>query len=285
MDSSCLQGDQGAVVDAAAELPRPPARPPELIGQQVRPHGGRVPHGAQPKAPHGRRDRRGEGEEVDGVGRQERSRVVGDPGRAVGRAGPCRHEGGKLGVPHADPRAQVLRHGVQESADEAGLAAVELLQAVQADVGRARLRPLHPVADPLQGGEDLLVHPLVGGLVGLQDGGVGVAGQGLLQGHPRGHSRGGGEGVDDHGPPPGAVDDDGGGSLQLGLSSQLDLGPEVGDEHAGDLHGGSLAAWSGGKPWEGDDREHMFSRQLAHGAEQREAVISDDKQGPAILCC
>ena len=112
-----------------------------------------------------------------------------------------RHEGGKLGMSHADPRAQVLRHGVQQSAHEAGLAAVELLQAVQADVGRARLRPLHPVADPLQGGEDLLVHPLVGGLVGLQDDGAGVARQGLLQGHAHRNPRRCGEGVDDHGPP------------------------------------------------------------------------------------
>ena len=54
------------------------------------------------------------------------------------------HEGGKLGMPHADPRTQVLRHGVQEGAHEAGLAAVELLQAVQADVGCARLRPPPP---------------------------------------------------------------------------------------------------------------------------------------------
>ena len=211
------------------------------------------------------------------MGRQEGRRVVGDPGRAVGRAGAGCHEGGKLGVSHADPRAQVLRHGVQQGAHEPGLAAVELLQAVQADVGRARLRPLHAVADPLQGGEDLLVHPLVGGLVGLQDDGVGVAGQGLLQGHAHRNPRRGGESVDDHGPPPGAVDDDGGGGLQVGLSSQLDLGPEVGDEHAGDLHGGSLTAWSGGRPWEGDDREHMFSRQPSHGTKARER--SDDDFG------
>ena len=37
-----------------------------------------------------------------------------------------------------------------------------------------KVRPLHPVADPLKGGQRLLEHPPVGGFVGLKDHGAGV---------------------------------------------------------------------------------------------------------------
>ena len=40
-----------------------------------------------------------------------------------------------------------------------------------------------------------------------------------------------GEGVDDHGPSRRAVDDNGGPVPQVRLPQQLDLGPQMGDEH------------------------------------------------------
>ena len=111
------------------------------------------------------------------------------------------------------------------------------LEAVETHVGRAQLRPLHPVADPLQGGERLLEYAPVGGLVRLQHGRVRAPRESLLQRHARDHPGGGREGVHHQGLPLGAVDDHGGALPQVGLPSQLDLGSEVADEHAGDPQG------------------------------------------------
>ena len=44
---------------------------------------------------------------------------------------------GNLGFSYACPRGHVLRYGVKECIDQAGLAAVQALKAVKSDVGRA----------------------------------------------------------------------------------------------------------------------------------------------------
>ena len=58
----------------------------------------------------------------------------------------------------------------------------------RAHVGRARLRPLHPIAHPLQGGERLPEHASVGGLVRLQHRCLRMPRKRLLQRHSRHHS-------------------------------------------------------------------------------------------------
>ena len=72
--------------------------------------------------------------------------------------------------------SQILGHGVEECVDQPGLTAVEVFKAVQSDVGRPQFGPFHPVADLLQGGQDLGEHPVVMGLICFQDKGVGLDG-------------------------------------------------------------------------------------------------------------
>ena len=99
----------------------------------------------------------------------------------------------------------------------------------------------------------------VGGLVRLNDGGLGMARQGLLQRHARGHPHGGREEVDDHRPAAGVVDDDGGPAAEMRLPSQLDPCPQVCDEHAGDPQGASSVTRVPGTTGDEDNREQKFS--------------------------
>ena len=85
-------------------------------------------------------------------------------------------------------------------------------------------------------------HLPVGGLVGFQDDSAWLAGEGLLLRHPRRYTDHRREGVDDQRPALGAVHNDGGGLLKIGVVSELHLGPQVGDEHTGDPQGTSLAS-------------------------------------------
>ena len=143
------KGDEGAFVDAAGEVPRPSARPPELVEEEVPLHRGHVSHGMEAEAAHGGLHVRGDGQEVDEVGRKEGGRVRWDPGRArpLGRSG-C-DEGRELGVGRANPRGKVSGNGLQQGGDNPVLAAVEGFEAVQARVGLPQLRSFHAVADSL----------------------------------------------------------------------------------------------------------------------------------------
>ena len=72
-----------------------------------------------------------------------------------------------------------------------------------------------------------------------------------------------GEGVDDHGPSRRAFDDNGGPVPQVRLPQQLDLGPQVGDEHTGNPHEARLLTDGFGLEAREnvDCREHMFFTQ------------------------
>ena len=59
------------------------------------------------------------------------------------------------------------------------------LQPVDADIGRAELGCLDPVAHPLEGSEHLVEDPAVVRLVGIEHDGARLAGHGLLQHHAR----------------------------------------------------------------------------------------------------
>ena len=149
---------------------------------------------------------------------------------------------------HSDPGPQVLGDGVQQGVHQPGLAAVQGLQPVQAHVGGSQFRFLHPVADSLEGLQDPPENPPVVGLVRLQDRPADLAGEGLLRGHPRRDALGGREVVDDQHPALGAQGDHDGQLSQVGMPPHLQLGPEVGDEHAGDTPVCSIGVRSGGFP-------------------------------------
>ena len=117
----------------------------------------------------------GDGQQVYRVGREEGPDVLGDLARAERLGGPGGDEGRELGARHADARGQVGGDGVQQRADDAGLPAVQPLQTVHLHVGGPKLRALDTIADRLKGGEHPAEDLAVGGLVGLDDGGVGVA--------------------------------------------------------------------------------------------------------------
>ena len=253
-----FHGNQGAVVDAAGALPCPSARRPEPVVERPLRHGGHVAHGAQAEALEAGLHFEGDGQQVYRVGREEGPDVLGDLACAERLGGPGGDEGRELGVRHADARGQVGGDGVQQGADDPGLPSVEPLQTVHLYVGGPKLRALDTVADRLKGGEHPAEDLAVGGLVGFDDDGVGVARQRLLQRHARGHAGGGREEVDDHGPAARAVDDDGGLAVEVRLPPQLDLRPQVRDEHAGDPHDASSVAKSRNDRAE-DDRERTFS--------------------------
>ena len=196
--------------------------------------------------------------EVDGAGREEGGRLGGNGGGLHPPARAGGNEGGELRLGHAHPGRQVAGDGLAQGAYERALAAVQGLQTVEADVGRAQFRPLHPIADSLQGAEHLLEHAPAGGLVRLQHGRVRAPRERLFQGHAGDHRGGGREGVDDKGLPRGAVDDHGRALPQVGLASQLDLGPEMGDEHAGDPQGVPPMASSGSDELRVHLIEHTF---------------------------
>ena len=129
--------------------------------------------------------------------------------------------------------ARLLGDGVEEGVNQPGLATVQALKAVQPDIGRTQFsRSLHPVAYPLQGGENLCEHPAVVGLVGFQDKGrSGWMGRGpLLRYIPEGYVTGVGPEVDHQRSSSGALYDDCGDVLQVGMVAHLDLGSKVGDE-------------------------------------------------------
>ena len=69
--------------------------------------------------------------------------------------------------------------------DHPALAAVQPLEAVDADVGDARPCAFHAVADLLEGGEHAPEHPLVRRFVCVEDDGPRVAGERFLQRHAR----------------------------------------------------------------------------------------------------
>ena len=116
------------------------------------------------------------GKKVDGVGREEGSRIRGDPGGPLGPAHPGCNESGELALSQSYPWMEVLGYGVVQGADQPGLAPVHALQSVKAHIGCAQLRSLHPVADALEGCEYALEHFLIRGLVCFKDDGVRVMG-------------------------------------------------------------------------------------------------------------
>ena len=237
-----FQGNQGSVVNAPGEFPRPLTLRAEAVDERFLLHGRHVAQGVQAKATHLLPGCRGKGQQVNGVRREEMSHLRGNPDRPHGLAGSGRHVSRKLGLSHADAGRQVPGHRVQQGRHQPGLAAVHGLQTVQPHVGRTQFRRFHPVADPLQGEEHPVELPPVGRFIGFQNGPVGLAGQGLLQGHSGGHVGRGREMVDDQGPAPGAVNDDDGTVLQVGLPPHLYPGPQMGGQDAGDLHVASSRA-------------------------------------------
>ena len=174
IDSSNGRGHDGSVVHSVAEPPCPTAITSEPVDERVFPHGSEVPHRAQSEAAHLGLRGGADGKQADGVWGEEGVCVVGNPGRSVCLARPRRHEGGELGVRHADARVKVRGHRVQQGGDDSGLAVVEPFETVQADIGRAEFRPIDAVADSLQGREHLPEDPAVVRLVGVQNDGVRV---------------------------------------------------------------------------------------------------------------
>ena len=134
---------------------------------------------------------------------------------------------------------------LMRGADDAGLSAVELLQAVEAHVCGAEVRFLDAIPDGLEGGEHAPERPAVGWFVRVYDGGFGLPGQGLPESHAGKDAPCGRQRVNDQGPAAGAVYDDGGGLCQVRLSLDLHPGPQVGDEYAGDPQAPSCASWCG----------------------------------------
>ena len=65
--------------------------------------------------------------------------------------------------------ARSCGHAVQQCVDQPSFATVQALKAVQPDIGSTQLRSLHPVADPLQEGENLCEYPAVVRLLGFED--------------------------------------------------------------------------------------------------------------------
>ena len=234
-----FHGRQGAVVNAMAQVPHRLARETELVHHLFQRHRGHVSHGVQSEAVYGSLHRGVNGEEVDGVGRKEGRGIGGNPGRSKRRTGQGRHEGGELGVGHAHSWREVLGRGVEQGVHQPGLTAVHVLQTVQTNVGHAQVGPLHAVADPLQGGEQLAEHPPVGLLVRFQHNGVRLAGHGLLKGHTGRDAPARRQMVDYDGLWPGAVHYDGWAVSQVGLASHLDLGSQVGDKYTGYPQGSS----------------------------------------------
>ena len=160
MDSSCCMGIRGAVVPAQGEMPGPLARW-SRTGRPVPPHSWRprLPGCAGPK----RRSlishsEAGMGSRPSGWGARKPAASWRYSGRPQGTAAPSSYEGRKLALPDAGAWRQLLGHRVQQGRYQPGLPAVQLFQPIQADVGRAQLRPFHPVADSLQGREHPVEH-------------------------------------------------------------------------------------------------------------------------------
>ena len=151
--SSKGSGTTGLVVDALGELPCPPAGNSELVDERLRGHGCDVAHRVQAEAVHAAVDLGVDREQVDGV-RREEGRCIGRDARNARRiAGQGCHERGELGVAGPDPRSQVVRQRTEQGIDRPVLAAVQPLEAVQANVGDPKARALDAVADSLQRGE------------------------------------------------------------------------------------------------------------------------------------
>ena len=240
------QGYKGSVVNALSQFPSPLACRSEAVGERIDLHGRHVAQGVQPEPAQFRSECCGKGQQVHRLGRQEAGRVRGDLGSSQGLAGAGGDVGRKLGVSHADAGRQVLGNGVQQSRYQAGLAAVQCFQPVQSHICDTKFRPLHPVADSLQGREHPVELPPVGGLVRFQYDPVGLAGQRFLNGHTRCHPGSGGKVVDDQGPALGPAGYQDGLVLQVWPLSHLHLGPQVGAQDAGDFHAASLAGVSDG---------------------------------------
>ena len=88
---------------------------------------------------------RGHGEQVDRMRCKERCYIgwhPNGPRRLAYRSG---YEGGELGLGDADSRGQILRHGVEESADQPGFAAVQVLQAVKPHICSPKFGVFHSV--------------------------------------------------------------------------------------------------------------------------------------------
>ena len=231
-------GDDGTVVDAIAELPGARSLGPEPVREHVPVHCGDCAHRVQAETVHLAPHVHGDGKQVDGMGREEGLHVFRDPEGPMSRGRPCGDERGELRARNADAGSQVCGDRVQQGRYGPGLAPVHPFEAVDAHVCSAEFGLLDAVADPLQRCEHPAEHPPVMRPVGVQHDSVRMAGQGLLQGHPSRHPRGGPKAVDDHGPRPGGVpvDDQDGAVLQVRMSGHLHLGSQVSDEYAGDPH-------------------------------------------------
>ena len=241
-----LQGQQRTVVQALRQVPGQPAFLAEPVDEHFLPQGGHVPQGAEAEAAQFRPHRHRDGQQVNRVEGQKTGHIPGDLLRAQGPTESRRHQSGKLALAHPDPGFQVRGRRVEQGIDQPGLAAVHGFQPVQPHVGRAQLRRLHPVADSLQGAEQLPEHPPVGGRVGLQDDAAGLPGPGLLQRHPGGHSGGGRKVVHHQGPGLAAVHNQDRLARQVGLPAQFHLGPQVRDQHTGDPQDSSPTGKSAG---------------------------------------
>ena len=165
--------------------------------------------------------------------REEGSRIGRDVRHARRVAGQGRDKGGELGVSDPDAGPQVLRQRLEERVGHLCLAAVQPLKTVQANVSSAEARALDAVADSLQCGEHATERSLVRRLIGFEDDCPGIAGERLLQGHARRHSNAAREAVGYHRPPR-AIGDDDRPVPQVRLPLQLDLRPEMSDQHTSD---------------------------------------------------
>ena len=120
----------------------------------------------------------GEGQKVNGAGREESGHIGRDRDGLRSRGAAGGDPGRERAVRHADAWLEIARGGIPQRAHERSLAAVQAREAVETHVGRARLSRLHPVADPLQGAADLSEEALGCRGVRCQHGRVGAPGQG-----------------------------------------------------------------------------------------------------------
>ena len=84
----------------------------------------------------------GHGEQVDRMRCKERCYIGWHPNGPRRLAYRGSDEGGELGLGDADSRGQILRHGVEESADQPGFAAVQMLPGRQAAHMQSQVRRL-----------------------------------------------------------------------------------------------------------------------------------------------
>ena len=228
---------QRTLVDPRGQLPGALTLVPEAVEQRVHLLPGDIAQRVQTEPvqvlqqlrPHDRR-----GQQVDRVRREERRRIAIDPAQARRAPGLGRDERSELVRPDPDPRLEVHRDGLGERVEHRPLAAVHLLQAVQPHVGHTQLRPLDPVADVVQPAQQPLELARVVRLVRLQDDGLGLQRERLLQRHPRLGLGGRRQAVNHDRSSARALHDQPRRAPQLRPPRQLHAGAKVGDQQAGD---------------------------------------------------